>query len=129
MSPERDATANHVYVADTGSYQFQIDVTAPASRARARGRRQLGDQRGLRAGDRAVYQGVEYEAKWWTQGDIPGASAVWKRITPTDGPLDWNPGAVFVAGDEVIYEGVVYWAKWWTQGDVPPTSQVWEVVG
>jgi chitin-binding protein len=81
------------------------------------------------AGNRAVYQGIEYEAKWWTQGDIPGASAVWQRITPVYGPLEWNPGAVFVGGDEVIYQGVVYRAKWWTQGDVPATSQVWQVIG
>ncbi|EFM12506.1 glycoside hydrolase family 18 [Paenibacillus curdlanolyticus YK9] len=34
-------------------------------------------------GQRAVYNGIVYEAKWWTQGDRPdlsGASGVWKTI-------------------------------------------------
>lgn len=35
--------------------------------------------------DRVTYRGTEYEAKWWTQGDIPsesGLSGPWKTIGP-----------------------------------------------
>ncbi|HEY1844340.1 MAG TPA: glycosyl hydrolase family 18 protein [Buttiauxella sp.] len=28
-------------------------------------------------GDRVKYQGKQYQAKWWTRGDIPGQSDVW----------------------------------------------------
>jgi chitin-binding protein len=129
VTPERSATANHVHVADAGTYQFVIDVTAPAAEPEPDTGDSWETTATYVAGNRAVYQGIEYEAKWWTQGDIPGASAVWQRITPVYGPLEWNPGAVFVGGDEVIYQGVVYRAKWWTQGDVPATSQVWQVIG
>lgn len=32
-------------------------------------------------GDRVVYKGKIYEARWWTQGDIPGESEVWLLIS------------------------------------------------
>ncbi|MGC0119643.1 lytic polysaccharide monooxygenase [Pseudoalteromonas piscicida] len=32
------------------------------------------------AGDRVTHQQKVYEAKWWTQGEEPGASDVWKAI-------------------------------------------------
>jgi chitinase len=39
------------------------------------------------AGDRVLYQGGGYQAKWWTQGDVPGTDVLnpsdtpWQRIT------------------------------------------------
>ncbi|MCW2524212.1 MAG: Chitinase [Frankiales bacterium] len=39
------------------------------------------------AGDRVLYQGGGYQAKWWTQGDVPGVDVLnpsdtpWERIT------------------------------------------------
>jgi chitinase len=47
------------------------------------------------AGQRVLYQGVGYEAKWWTQADVPGADVLSPADTPwaqlaadgtTDGP-------------------------------------------
>jgi chitinase len=35
------------------------------------------------AGMTATYQGVTYRAKWWTQGDVPGQSAVWQPVLGT----------------------------------------------
>ncbi|MCR8643469.1 lytic polysaccharide monooxygenase [Paenibacillus sp. N1-5-1-14] len=32
------------------------------------------------AGNQVTYQGVTYEAKWWTQGETPGTADVWKKI-------------------------------------------------
>ncbi len=32
------------------------------------------------AGDKIIYNGIEYRAAWWTKGDLPSDSAVWKKI-------------------------------------------------
>ncbi|TVX93155.1 lytic polysaccharide monooxygenase [Paenibacillus agilis] len=32
------------------------------------------------AGNKVTYNGVVYEAQWWTQGDTPGTAAVWKKV-------------------------------------------------
>lgn len=126
VKPERSATANHVYVADPGEFQFAIDVRAPDPDP-------VPDPDGsweaagtYVAGDEIVYQGVTYEAQWWTQGDTPGASAVWQRTTPADGPVVWNSGAVYVEGDEIAYQGIAYEAQWWTLGDTLGASAVWQ---
>lgn len=41
-------------------------------------------------GQRASYNGSEYEAKWWTKGERPDISSVWKLIGPCGnaGPAD-----------------------------------------
>ena len=31
-------------------------------------------------GDKVIYNGVEYKASWWTKGDIPSNSDVWKKL-------------------------------------------------
>ncbi len=31
-------------------------------------------------GDQVTYQGVVYEAQWWTQGDLPGSNSVWVPV-------------------------------------------------
>jgi chitinase len=40
-------------------------------------------------GDRVMYNGVGFQAKWWTQGDIPGAPVK----TPSDTPWQVLPGS------------------------------------
>jgi len=122
VTPVLGATANRVYVNDDQNYSFVVDVTLPSDDGTWRV-----DQVYV-AGDRVVYEGVEYEAKWWTQGEVPGASAVWKRITPSDGPTPWNAGAVYVAGDQVAHESADYEARWWTQGDEPGRHEVWTLL-
>jgi chitinase len=75
------------------------------------------------AGAAVTFEGAQYQAQWWTQGDVPGQSSVWKWIsgpTPT-----WSPSMAYSAGNCVLYQGVRYCAQRWTQGDVPPSAGVW----
>jgi chitinase len=96
-----------------------------------------------------------YEAKWWTESDVPDApvtdpnSTPWVLIGPVlpgEHPVplptlsigtypDWDPGQIYVAGQRVLLEGVGYQAKWWTQGQVPeatplqPSDTPWQLLG
>lgn len=79
------------------------------------------------SGNRVLFQGIEYEAKWWTQGDQPDTSDAWKLLNSSKTPV-WNASKAYNGGDRVIYEGVTYQAKWWTQGNVPSKLDVWQVV-
>ncbi|MGZ7442202.1 glycosyl hydrolase family 18 protein [Paenibacillus sp. TH7-28] len=82
------------------------------------------------SGDIVSYNGQEYKAKWWTQGDTPGTSEVWELAAPSDGTYPaWNSGAAYVAGNIVSYNGQLYKAKWWTQGETPGAADVWELIG
>ncbi|MCF0151462.1 MAG: hypothetical protein HUJ80_08650, partial [Firmicutes bacterium] len=41
-----------------------------------------------RGGDTVIYNGVEYTAKWYTQGEIPGEGfSAWERTRLTDADL------------------------------------------
>ena len=128
VTPVRSATENRVFVSAPGTFSFVIDITAPAPSPDPApgGSAEWQPEETYVAGNRVFYLGVEYEAKWWTRGEVPGGSESWQRITPANGPIPWNPGAVYLAGDEVIFEGVVYRARWWTRGDLPSTSEVWD---
>ena len=79
-------------------------------------------------GDVVTYNGVEYKAKWWTQGERPDLGGAWEATTqPTDGTgvAVWQPTAIYNSGDEVSYQGNKYQAKWWTQGNEPGSTDVW----
>jgi len=91
------------------------------------------------ANTKIVWHHNVYEAKWYTQGDVPdlpvaqAADTPWTLIgpvlpgehpapTPTlpEGTYpDWNSTTVYVAGNRVLYQGLGYQAKWWTSGNVP----------
>ncbi|MCY9804804.1 glycosyl hydrolase family 18 protein [Vibrio scophthalmi] len=79
-------------------------------------------------GDTVIYNGVTYTAKWWTQGDVPGASDVWQE--KDDGSVKaWSPSKAYNGGDKALYQGVTYKAKWWTKGDTPGTAGApWEQI-
>ncbi|KPV95145.1 Chitinase class I [Pseudoalteromonas sp. P1-9] len=96
-------------------------------------------------GDKVVYQNAEYQAKWWTQGDVPSAGGPWQLIgevtPPTEPPSEppaeppveppttvaqWQSTAVYVGGDKAVFEGKTYTAKWWNQGEQPDTSNAWQ---
>lgn len=96
------------------------------------------------SGDRVVYDGNVYEAKWWSQGDNPAnpgniGNNPWKLIGPAedDGTVsdpvgdypEWEYGKVYVEGDRVRYNGNVYEAKWWIQHATPGTSDAWKYIG
>jgi chitinase len=96
-----------------------------------------------------------YEAKWWTEGDVPDApvsdptSTPWVLIGPVlpgehPAPLptlsegtypDWNAANIYVAGQRVLFNGVPYQAKWWTQDQPPvatplhPADTPWQLLG
>lgn len=78
------------------------------------------------AGDRADYNGVTYEAKWWTQGNQPDKSEAWKLVSNVT--LEWSSDRAYVGGDVVGFDGKQYRAKWWTKGEKPSTSSVWVLV-
>jgi chitinase len=90
-------------------------------------------------GERTVWHGNVYEAKWWTQGDSPdnpvdqGAAVPWRLIGPVlpdDRPSprttiaagtypEWSPSTVYKRGSRILFDGYAFEAKWWTQTDSP----------
>lgn len=85
-------------------------------------------------GDRVEYNGTQYKAKWWTQGEKPGTSIVWELVkangsgTPISSVSDWNINKVYLGGDKAMYTNVLYQANWWTQGNTPSSSREWSIV-
>ncbi|UXY15153.1 carbohydrate-binding protein [Chitiniphilus purpureus] len=81
------------------------------------------------AGQTVTYQGGEYRARWWTQGERPqaGGWGAWELVATSAAVPEWVPEQTFVAGQQASYDGKVYRARWWTQGEVPgPQSGAWE---
>ncbi|MCV2884165.1 glycosyl hydrolase family 18 protein [Aestuariibacter sp. AA17] len=79
-------------------------------------------------GDEVLYEGLDYRAKWWTQGEQPDEGGPWERISaPSDTPV-WQPSTVYVGGDKVIHNGMRYQANWWTQGEEPGVASVWQAL-
>lgn len=102
-------------------------------------------------GTKVVWHRNVYQAKWWTQGEIPDNPVlqVWQTpweligpVLPSDTPIpqptlppgtypEWDGKAVYNAGQRVLFSGVPYQAKWWTQGNSPaaassnPASSPW----
>ncbi|MFV2145423.1 glycosyl hydrolase family 18 protein [Isoptericola sp. G70] len=87
------------------------------------------------AGNVVSHNGVEYEAKWWTRGEMPGAAAKaskgpWVEVgVHGDHPVAaeecgeaFDPAATYASGDVVSRAGVNHTALWWTRGEVPGTS-------
>ncbi len=96
------------------------------------------------------YNGHQWTAKWWTQGDIPGNNSqnVWTdngacsgggstpsaSASPTGGngggtctTAAWVSTTAYNGGAVVSYNGHNWTAKWWTQGDIPGNNSqnVW----
>ncbi|MGO4537733.1 lytic polysaccharide monooxygenase [Paenibacillus sp. 2TAB19] len=79
------------------------------------------------AGDKVMYNGIEYTAGWWTKGEQPDNSDVWKAAS-TDAVPTWNNAKAYNGGDKVVYEGHTYKAKWWTKGEIPGKAGVWTLI-
>lgn len=95
-------------------------------------------------GTKVVWRKNVYQAKWWTQGEVPDNPVLqtwetpWELIGPvlpgeTPIPLatlpaktfpEWSGTETYNAGQRVLLNGVPYQAKWWTQGDSPAASAV-----
>jgi len=103
--------------------------------------------RSFAGGEKVVWHGYVYEAKWWTTAENPERPVVnvwdtpWRIVGPVlpgdlvqpalvpEGIVDeWDPEAVYVDGDRVWLSGAVYEAKWWNEA-FPPNRGVaheWE---
>jgi chitinase len=102
-------------------------------------------------GTKVVWHHNVYQAKWWTQGDVPDNPVLqpwqtpWELIGPVlpgEKPIpqptlppgtypNWSGTATYNAGDRVLFNGVPYQAKWWNTGQSPaaaasnPDSSPW----
>ncbi|MGL5647342.1 MAG: immunoglobulin-like domain-containing protein [Clostridium sp.] len=68
------------------------------------------------AGDKVIYKGKEYIAKWWVKGEAPDKSSAWE-VTPEvgeDGVEVYVPGKAYNGGAIVSYNVAKYKANWWT---------------
>lgn len=98
------------------------------------------EDRGYEQGDKVVWHGYVYQAKWFNEGEAPDTPIVnewetpWTLVGPvlaTDEPLAptptvapdtypaWAGQEIYEEGDRVEFRGYGYEAKWWTQGDQP----------
>lgn len=91
------------------------------------------------AGDRIVWHGNVYQAKWWTQDDVPDnpvasdGTTPWQLVGPVlpgDRPAPqesapsgtyplWAQATVYLQGNRVMFDGRIFEAKWWTRDDSP----------
>lgn len=102
-------------------------------------------------GTKVVWHHNVYQAKWWTQGDVPDNPVLqqWQTpwtligpVLPGEKPIpqptlppgtypDWSGTAIYDTGDRVLFNGVPYQAKWWNTGQSPaaatsnPDSSPW----
>lgn len=70
---------------------------------------------------RVIYKGIQWQAAYWTKGDEPSKSDVWKPL----GLTDWVSKVAYVENDQVIFDGTTWRAAYWTQGESPSSSNVW----
>ncbi|GHO98983.1 chitinase [Reticulibacter mediterranei] len=102
-------------------------------------------------GTKVVWHHNVYQAKWWTQGDIPDNPVLqqWQTpwtligpVLPGEKPIpqptlpagtypDWSGTTTYNTGDRILFNGVPYQAKWWNTGQSPaaatsnPDSSPW----
>jgi len=102
-------------------------------------------------GTKVVWHHNVYQAKWWTQGDVPDNPVLqeWQTpwtligpVLPGEKPIpqptlpagtypNWSGTAIYNTGDRVLFNGVPYQAKWWNTGQSPaaatsnPDSSPW----
>jgi chitinase len=94
-----------------------------------------------RTGYKVVWHHEVYEAKWFSQGQVPDApvSSQWDTAWELIGPVlpgehapklrklpagaypSWSAGATYSRGARVLFEGLPYKAKWFTR-DEPPSE-------
>jgi chitinase len=93
-------------------------------------------------GTKVVWHHSVYEAKWWTQGDLPDNPVLqewqtpWKLIgpvLPNEKPIvqptlpagtypEWSGTTEYQTNQRVLFNGVPYQAKWWNQGASPAAA-------
>jgi len=104
------------------------------------------------AGSKVVWHRNVYEAKWWTQGDLPDEPVLaddqtpWLYIGPVlegETPIptetlppgfypEWEQSAIYTGGDRILFNGIAFEARWWNQSASPesglqdPGSSPWK---
>jgi len=93
-------------------------------------------------GTKVVWHRNVYQAKWWTEGDMPDSPVLQSWQTPWEliGPVlpgekpvaqatlpagtypEWSGATPYDTGQRVLFKGVPYQAKWWTQGNSPAAA-------
>ena len=93
-------------------------------------------------GTKVVWHHNVYQAKWWTQGDLPDSPVLQSWQTPWNliGPVlpgekpipqatlpagtypNWSGTASYNADQRVLFNGVPYQAKWWNKGESPAAA-------
>lgn len=83
------------------------------------------------AGDQVQYRGVAYQARWWSQGELPVSSDAWQTVTPTamGAATPWSMKKTYLAGDIVIYRSNTWRNKWWNRGSPPSLQTGWVQLG
>ena len=102
-------------------------------------------------GTKVVWHHNIYEAKWWTQGNVPDDPVLqsyqtpWQLIGPVlpgEKPIpqptlptgtypEWSGTTAYTTGQYILFNGVPFQAKWWNQGQSPaaassnPDSSPW----
>ncbi|MBB1510503.1 family 78 glycoside hydrolase catalytic domain [Tessaracoccus sp. MC1756] len=88
-------------------------------------------------GDLVVHEGRVFEALWWTQAQVPGASSwsAWSEVGVTlgceTGPTrQWAASTQYDAGAAAAWDGKVWTAKWWTRNQQPGGKNgPWQATG
>ena len=90
-------------------------------------------------GDRIVWHGNVYTAKWWTQDDVPDNPVATEGLTPWQlvGPVLpgdkpapqqtvpagtyplWTAEKIYLQGDRVMFDSRIFEAKWWNREESP----------
>ena len=78
-------------------------------------------------GETVAYQGLVYEAKWWTRGKTPDTNDAFELISEVI--LEYSDDTIYQAGDQARYQGKLYEAKWWTRGTAPSSNDPWTMIG
>ena len=73
------------------------------------------------------YNGLVYQAKWWTRGSAPDSTDAFELIS--DVVLEYSHNSVYQGGDQARYQGKLYQAKWWTRGTAPSDRDPWMLIG
>lgn len=93
-------------------------------------------------GTKVVWHHNVYQAKWWTQGNLPDSPTLQSWQTPWEliGPVlpgekfvsqptlpsgtypEWSGTKEYNTKQRVMFEGAPYQAKWWNQGNSPAVS-------
>lgn len=93
-------------------------------------------------GTKVVWHHNVYQAKWWTQGDVPDSPVLQSYETPWEliGPVlpgekpipqptlpkgtypEWSGTVSYDTGKRVLFKGVPYQAKWWNKGESPAAA-------